>query len=839
MQRAPRSLAFYVAASTAYALVVFVAMNVVYDLELANAGLLPPPDGPREALVRAVTIHAGSFLVWLVVSLVAAVVAYRFAATLAVTLDRAVRRERDLNLVSEVAAALAGPLRTLEIGVLFLRFVRRAVGEVFTAALFGYDEPIASFRTIAEDGPRRGEFRGTPFPAASLPAEVQARLLEQRAPVVLADTAAPGELWPGLCARFPQLATTRTFGLLPLVSRDRLVGALLLRADRAAALDAHGRDLLTILCQYAAGALHSAVTVADAEHLAKREGIVNRVAQRARATLDPDQIVGATVGELARELGAARAIVALGTSADDLRVTYEWGAPGVEAIRASEERLAVARLAAREGDTIAVSDVARDERVALSEREELRRAGTHAAIATPIALAGKLVGALSFHCASAPREWQGDDVRLLEAVARELRVAMETARLFDARQRENERMHALHRASAALAAQTNPRLILEEVLRNAVGLLGRGSASLFLWDEAAALLRCVQNWQVADQAVSATLAPGQGAAGTAFARLEPFIVNDYPRWEGAIETSLAAGQTAAIAVPLVRTGRALGALVIRAYDPATRFTEEDGRLLALFGDQVVAALAAAEAFEQQRRAVEELERLNRAKSDFVSIVSHEFRTPLTGIQGFSELIRDEDLTLAEIREYAADINKDAQRLGRMITDMLDLDRMESGRMTLHRESVDLNAVIAEVADRVRPTAPSHPISLQLDPELPGLAGDRDKLTQVIGNLLSNAVKYSPAGGEIVISTRREGERAHVFVRDHGMGIPADAVEAVFERYVRVESQATRSIRGTGLGLPIVRQIVELHGGRVWVESTLGEGSAFQFTLPLAASTAGV
>ena len=157
-------------------------------------------------------------------------------------------------------------------------------------------------------------------------------------------------------------------------------------------------------------------------------------------------------------------------------------------------------------------------------------------------------------------------------------------------------------------------------------------------------------------------------------------------------------------------------------------------------------------------------------------------------------------------------------------------------MEIHREPVDLNAIVTEAADHMRPNAPRHPLTLRLDPMVGEMSGDRDKLTQVMANLLSNAVKYSPNGGEIVVSTRVEGNAAHVVVRDHGMGIPKEALETIFERYGRVESPATRHIQGTGLGLPIVRQIVQMHGGAVWVESTVGEGSVFHVTLPRAAAT---
>jgi PAS domain S-box-containing protein len=238
----------------------------------------------------------------------------------------------------------------------------------------------------------------------------------------------------------------------------------------------------------------------------------------------------------------------------------------------------------------------------------------------------------------------------------------------------------------------------------------------------------------------------------------------------------------------------------------------------------------------QREANEQLERLNKAKSDFVSVVSHEFRTPLTGIQAFSELIRDEAFPVEQVKEFAADINREAERLNRMIGEMLDLDRMESGRMTLHQDWLDLNALAAEAVEDTRPTAPRHALGLVLDPALPPVWGDRDKLLEVVLNLLSNAIKYSPESGEVTVGTRLVGSTAHLWVEDQGVGIPPEALEVIFERYTRVESGPQRFIQGTGLGLPIVRQIAELHGGRAWAESDVGCGSTFHVTLPLTGAT---
>src|SRR5579872_189554 len=226
-----------------------------------------------------------------------------------------------------------------------------------------------------------------------------------------------------------------------------------------------------------------------------------------------------------------------------------------------------------------------------------------------------------------------------------------------------------------------------------------------------------------------------------------------------------------------------------------------------------------------------LERLNRLKSEFVSLVSHEFRTALVGISGFSEMIRDSDVSVDEAKGYAADINKDAERLNRLINDMLDLDRIEAGRLTLRVQPVDLNALLKDAVERARASSSRHFIVCNFDAQQPIASCDPDRLAQVVANLLSNAIKYSPDGGEITVtSTVREGF-ADVGVRDRGIGIDPAFAQRLFSRYERYE-QTSNKIIGTGLGLAITRQIIEMHGGKVWVDSEPGEGSDFHFTVPL-------
>ena len=244
-----------------------------------------------------------------------------------------------------------------------------------------------------------------------------------------------------------------------------------------------------------------------------------------------------------------------------------------------------------------------------------------------------------------------------------------------------------------------------------------------------------------------------------------------------------------------------------------------------------------EALDAQRQANSNLEKLDQTKSEFLSIVSHEFRTALTGIQGFSELIRDGGLESDEVKAYGGYIFNDADRVNRLISDMLDLDRMESGRMSMRSGDVDINDVLMEAISRAAPSATTVEFKSDLEPRLPIVAGDRDRLIQVVSNIVNNAVKYSPDGGTVTLASRVEGRFALISVTDTGIGIPPDEIGHVFERFRRVRSGAAQSIPGTGLGLTIVKQIVEMHGGKIWVESAVGHGSSFHFTLPLAPESA--
>ncbi|MBC7248576.1 MAG: GAF domain-containing protein [Actinobacteria bacterium] len=234
--------------------------------------------------------------------------------------------------------------------------------------------------------------------------------------------------------------------------------------------------------------------------------------------------------------------------------------------------------------------------------------------------------------------------------------------------------------------------------------------------------------------------------------------------------------------------------------------------------------------------------LDRMKSDFISIVSHELKTPLTSIKGFVRLLDAERVgpVNEKQRHYLEIVAKQTESLTKLINDLLDLSRIEAGIIEVKREAVDLRQVVADVLAQLDNLAQEKGISVRTDfPADPrAVCGDADRLGQVFMNLVHNAIKFTPAGGEVRVEASEQGDHCLVQVSDTGIGISQQDLPKIFNKFYQVDSSSTRQQSGTGLGLSISRELVQAHGGRMWVESRRGKGTTFSFTLPLWDGAAG-
>lgn len=233
---------------------------------------------------------------------------------------------------------------------------------------------------------------------------------------------------------------------------------------------------------------------------------------------------------------------------------------------------------------------------------------------------------------------------------------------------------------------------------------------------------------------------------------------------------------------------------------------------------------------------EKLKELDRMKSEFLNTVSHELRTPLTAIKAFAEILLDNAGEDPETQmEFLGIINKEADRLTRLINNLLDLSRIEAGRMNWHFEPSDLEEVVGNACNTLRLSAEKKEVNFKVEHGSEGglpVHCDYDKMVQVFTNLIGNAIKFTPTGGCVTISTRRVGERAEVVVADTGMGVAPEFHAKIFEKFGQVDTSETREIKGSGLGLPIARSIVEAHRGTLTVDSDVGKGSRFIVQIPL-------
>jgi signal transduction histidine kinase len=435
---------------------------------------------------------------------------------------------------------------------------------------------------------------------------------------------------------------------------------------------------------------------------------------------------------------------------------------------------------------------------------------------------------------------------LLKQFADQAVIAIENARLFDevqARTRELTRsvaeLRALSEVSQAVSSTLDLQAVLRGIAAHAVALAEADAGAFCSYDESAQIFR-LQATHELDAEVVETLTRrpvrlGEGVIGRAGLRRAAAQIPDIDQEaDYALHDIIRRpGYRALLAVPLLREDSLIGGLVICRKTPGA-FAGETINLVQTLANQSVLAIENAELFQDIEEKSRQLEEASRHKSEFLANMSHELRTPLNAVLGYAELIQDEIYGELpdKIREVMERIQQNGRHLLGLINDVLDLSKIEAGQLKLSPVDYAMRELVLDVVSATEALAAEKRLALEVDvpADLPPGRGDERRLTQVLMNLVSNAIKFTEAGS-VSIRARAQDGSFLVAVSDTGMGIALEDRERIFGEFQQVDSSSTRKKGGTGLGLAIARRIIELHDGRIWVESTPGEGAIFYFTVP--------
>lgn len=580
---------------------------------------------------------------------------------------------------------------------------------------------------------------------------------------------------------------------VPLLTPGEVVGVLLWGARRPWHFGPAVFRRAQAVAALWAGTLAREVLRRQGQQQARHLRLLSEVAELLTATADSEQLVARVCDRVAAVLGELCGLGLCEPGTDRLRLlglsarSPDLAARARAALAAQPPRLGVGLLGqvAATGHPLLIADLRR-EPLPLALRSSLESLGLTSTLAVPLRVQGKVIGVLSIGTVSPDRRLTPADLATAQTLAVLSAQALESARLYAAVTRERQRLTVvLDRApfGVVIAAAPDGRIVL--VNRPVVALVGRPPQP--------------------DERVTDHLS----ACAIFTPHRRPLPPAAWPLYR-------------------VLAGRpeARAELVVRCPDGEERVLLD--QTIALPGSADSERLAVT--FLTDITAVRRAERL---REEFIAIIAHDLRAPVTVIQGYASLLRTwvERLQAPEtVRRAVEHVHTSAQRLGRMISDLLDASRIEARRLRLELQRFDLVPYLRELLARLRPALEPHPVRLEIRaPSLPVLA-DPLRVEQVLTNLLSNAAKYSPPTAEITVEARQEDMMAYVAVTDRGPGIPPEELPYIFERFVRGRR---RPAEGLGLGLYIARGLVEAMGGRIGADSRPGQGTTIFFTLPLA------
>jgi two-component system sensor histidine kinase KdpD len=459
----------------------------------------------------------------------------------------------------------------------------------------------------------------------------------------------------------------------------------------------------------------------------------------------------------------------------------------------------------------------------------------------PLSTARGIVGFVAALRRTAGR-WHFDDLRRAFALMPQAATAIENALLFDALRQHNRHVEAINAIAQLLGEVSDPAAHVAALLACIVRVMDLDAGLLFLHDDDGKQLRFAAHYGIeasAADVLRTTTArrPLTGCAAEVAATGEPRLLREIDLRTADTDSEFplrATGCRAAIAVPLADGGTIVGVIEL-AIRRARPITSADLKTLAAIGQQVCMSLRNA----QLRRAAGELEALRQAdrlKNEFLATVSHDLRSPLTAIRASVEGLLDRGMRAdaSPGDGLLHNIAGQANRLSRLVDQLLDVSQIGAGALRLDREWNELPALLADVAGGIGALYGSERLRFAIPPDPPLLFVDKDRFIQVLYNLLDNACKYTPSGSPVRVDATWTAAEMTISVADRGAGVRASERENIFTRFYRAGNNENAGVRSIGLGLAICRGIVEAHGGRIWVEDNIGTGSIFRFSIPLVA-----
>ncbi|MBW4656005.1 MAG: GAF domain-containing protein [Kaiparowitsia implicata GSE-PSE-MK54-09C] len=588
----------------------------------------------------------------------------------------------------------------------------------------------------------------------------------------------------------------------------------------------------------------------------KREAMINRILQSMRESLKIDDVMQTTADMLHEALQVDRCLIC------SLQPDYIMLVRHVSSLTVGAERLqhqqTYCPFLVHYGDRFyngqPVIHVQSTEHLPADCYDYMRSLNIQAIAVFPLMHQGTLLGAIALHQCDHARDWDADDISLVEAIANQTAIAIHQAQLYEHAQQQAQHERLLNRISQSLNSSLDPDFILEEIVTLTGEVFQVDRVVLFKLD--GAYIQATQEWKR-----EATLPSiGREVIPTTdwfdahpIADITPewtFYVEDYitlPQNPSRQILTSQYGVRSVLCVPIFIRDCFWGGIDLCTTQGVRTFRPSEISLLQQIANRTAIALANAQSYEHLEQLVQartqELERekylsdaANRAKSEFLAHMSHELRTPLTGILGFAHVLSDhvgDPSNEPQHQQYIESIIACGQHLLELINDLLDLSKIEAGREELFLESVVIQEICDACMNMVQENARSKNLALRVEIE-PGLTlctADKRRLKQILSNLLSNAVKFTQRGS-VQLTVYAQADQLYFAVQDTGIGISKTDQERLFQTFTQLDGGLSRQYEGTGLGLVLAQRLAHLHGGDITVTSDVGQGSCFTLRLPL-------